>query len=331
MPSNEEILQKADLTLSDLQGSGKGGLLQAEQSNTFIRKLIKSPTMINAVRVKTMNSPQMKINKIGFGKRILRKATSGTALDTAAQDGAFDANAEATARAKPTTEQVELNTKEVMAEVRIPYDVMEDNIEQATAANNETHNSGPGGLRNTIISLIAERAALDLEELALLGDTNSSDGYLAMFDGWLKLAEDNGNVVDNQGATISKDMFKQGLKTMPDQYLRQRSALRNYVSVNNEIEYRDTLANRGTALGDSVIQNDRGVPAYGASVLPVPMMPEAKGIFTNPLNCIMGIQRQISMEYEKDISARVYTIVLTARVAFQIEETEAAVLYKNIG
>ena len=36
------------------------------------------------------------------------------------------------------------------------------------------------------------------------------------------------------------------------------------------------------------------------------------------------------MEFDKDITARVYIIVLTARVAFQIEETEAIVAYENV-
>ena len=36
------------------------------------------------------------------------------------------------------------------------------------------------------------------------------------------------------------------------------------------------------------------------------------------------------MEFDKDISARVYIIVLTARIAFQIEEQTAIVAYNNI-
>ena len=68
----------------------------------------------------------------------------------------------------------------------------EFNIERAAAANNEASNTGPGGLRQTIIDLIAERAALDMEELALLGDTGYTSGnaddqaYLSQLDGWLK-------------------------------------------------------------------------------------------------------------------------------------------------
>ena len=41
---------------------------------------------------------------------------------------------------------------------------------------------------------------------------------------------------------------------MPSQYLRNKAALSHFVSVNNETEYRDTLADRGTALGDSMTQ-----------------------------------------------------------------------------
>jgi hypothetical protein len=59
-------------------------------------------------------------------------------------------------------------------------------------------------------------------------------------------------------------------------------------------------------------------------------MPESKGLYTDPLNLIFGIQRQVSMEFDKDITSRVYIIVLTARIAFQVEETNALVQYQNI-
>ncbi len=314
--SNKSLLAKADLAMSDL--TANGGLLQAEQANTFIRKLIKTPTIIREARVVTMTAPQRKINKIGFGARILRPAVSGTALSQAD-------------RSAPTTQQIQLNTSEVIAEVRLPYDVLEDNIESAAAANNESPNAGPGGLRDTLIQLIAERAALDLEELALLGDKASGDAYLALQDGYLKLASTFGNVVDNGGATVTKSMFKNGKKAMPDQYLRDVANMKHYVSVDQETEYRDTLADRATALGDAIIDGTRAVNAFGSPVAPVPMMPDARGLFCNSKNLIMGIQRQVSMEYDKDITARVYIIVLTARVALQIEETEATVTYTNIG
>lgn len=80
-----------------------------------------------------------------------------------------------------------------------------------------------------------------------------------------------------------------------------------------------------------MVQGLSPVYAYSSPVVACSQMPEAKGLFCNPLNLIMGVQRDISMEYDKDITARVYIIVVTARVAFQIEEDDAVVLYTNIG
>lgn len=317
MSSNQTLLQKADLALSDLTTGG--GVLLAEQANTFIRKLLISPTLIREARVVTMSASQRKVNKIVFGSRILKPGVSATALSSGD-------------RSKPTTEQILLDTDEVIAEVRIPYDVMEDNIESASSANNEASNTGPGGLRNTLIQLIAERVAIDLEEMGLLGDTGvGGQGILSLVDGWIKVADTGGQIVDAANSSISKALFKAGVKAMPDQYLRNRAAMKHYVSMDNETEFRDTLANRGTAMGDNMIQGLAPVYAYGSPVQAVSMMPEAKGLFTSPLNLLMGIQRDISMEYDKDVTARVYIIVVTARVAFQVEEDDAIVEYKNIG
>lgn len=326
MSSNQSLLRKADMAIADL--SANGGELQPEEGASFIRKLIKMPTLIRQARVIEMTSSKRKINKIGFGSRILRKATSGTAL-TQSQ------------RSKPTTEQIELDTKEQIAEVRLPYDVLEDNIERIAGANpadNGAANTGPGGLRQTIIDLIAERAALDMEELGLLGDTDytnpqdvDDEDFLSQTDGWLKIAHSEGNVVDGGNTTIGKNLFKTGLKTLPKQYLRNRAAMRHFVSNNNEVEYRDTLANRTGNMGDLMLTGGEGVAyAYGAPVVPVQLMPEEKGLFTDPKNLIFGIQRQVSMEFDKDITARVYIIVLTARIDFQVEESDAIVEYENI-
>jgi hypothetical protein len=316
MSSNSEILRKADLAIGDL---ASGGLLNPEQSDSFIRNLIAQPTLLSQARVVSMNSPQRTINKIGFGSRIMRAATSATALS-------------AGDRSAPDLGKISLATKEVIAEIRLPYDVIEDNVERGNlnmAGANSDPQAVTGGIKDTIMALIAERAALDLEELGLLGDTASLDAYLALTDGFLKRT--TSNVVDNAAATISKDMFKAGLKTLPDAYLRNRPAMRHFVSVDNEIEYRDTLAARETNLGDAAIQARNPVFGFGVPIEAVSLMPAAQGLFTNPLNLIMGIQRQVSIEVDKIITDRVFVIVLTARVDFQVEEELAAVKYINIG
>lgn len=308
---NTEILQKADLALSDLATAGR---LNDEQSDRFIRKLMDTPTILQSCRTVTMNAPQRKINKIGFGTRMLRKGVQGTALSQSD-------------RYKPSLEQVLINTDEVIAQINLPYDVIEDNIERGNV--NTPLQGSPGGIHQTIVDMMAERTAIDLEELGLMGDSASGDDYLAMTDGWLKRA--NSNVVNAGGATISKDVLKAGVKAMPDKYLRNRAQMRQILSIDNETELRDTYAARNTALGDAMLQGTTALYMHGSQILGASAMPTTDGLFCDPLNLIFGIWRQIQIEYDKDIEARVFKIVLTARVGFQVEETEATVRYNNVG
>jgi len=318
--SNKELLRKADIAVGDLQSNG--GYLNPEQADTFIRKLLIQPTLLAQVRRVVMNSPVRKINKIQFADRILMPATSSTALD---------ANTSATnRRSKATTEQIQLTTKEVIAEVRLPYDVIEDNIERGSVGSMTDAGGSPmaGGLRDTIMTLIAERCALDLEELAILGDTGSGDAYLALHDGFLKRF--TSNVVDAAGAPVSRTVLKNAMKAMPTQYRRNRGAMRHFVSTEQEIEYRDTINARETPLGDGQYQSLAPVYGAGAPVEGVGLMPSAKGLLVHPLNLIFGVQRDIMFETDKDITSRVYIIVVTARVALQVEEELAGVKVINL-
>ncbi len=296
-PGNRDIVEKADIAVSNLISTG--GYLNPEQANTFIRLVINQPTVVNDIRVVPMTAPKMEINRIGFGTRILRKApASGTAL--AASD-----------RSAPTTDKVTLDTEEVIAEVHIPYDVLEDNIER-------------GNLEDTIMSMIAERASLDLEELIITGDTTSEDDYLALMNGILKMSVSH-TVDYATPVAVTKTVFKDGTLAMPPKFMRNRAALRFYVSPATEIAYADTLANRWTILGDTKTQEWVPNVAYGIPVVPAALMPDDRYILTYPKNIVMGIQRQIMVETDRDIRARVLIVVLTMRLDI-VYETEDAVV-----
>jgi len=317
-----ERLRKADIALSDL--SSNGGLLTVGQADTFIANLIDQPTLLRQMRTQPMDRPSMELNKIGFGKRILRAATQtagSRALSAVAVDGtSFDpsTSGEAVARAKPQTSKVTLNTKEVIAEILLPYEVLEDNIER-------------GNMETLILQLIAERAALDLEELVISGDTslNTADPYLDMTDGVLKLA--TSHIVDADGASISPAIFNSVLKALPTKYRRNRNAMRFFSSMDVEQDYRLALSTRGTGLGDAILTGQVDVPVFGVPLVGAALMPTTNLLFTNPQNLIFGIQRNIRVESERLISEREVKIVLTARVAVQIEETDAVVKVTNLG
>jgi hypothetical protein len=309
MNNEELIVRKADMVLADLATAGK---LNPTQTDRFIRTLIDQPTILRQVRTVAMSTPEMKLNKIGFGSRILRPAVEATAL--ASGD-----------RSKPDLGQVVVNTKEVIAEVHIPYQVLEDNIERGNI--HVDMQSGAGGLHQTIVDLIAERAALDLEELGLKGDTGSGDAYLALADGYLKLATANAVAV---GGAFTKNAVKAAVKAMPDKYLRNRARLIHFVSHDNEMEMRDQYGTRQTALGDTHIQGNLPLYVFGSKLEGAALMPQANGLFCDPENLIFGVQRDVSIEYDKDIRTRTFIVVLTCRVGFQIEEVNAVAKYTGI-
>ena len=305
-PSTKSIIEKADMAVADLVSNG--GYLNPIQSNTFIRMMIEQPTLLNEIRVVPMNAPTMEINKIGFVDRILRAApNSGTALPT-------------NQRSRPTTDKVTLTTKEVIAEVHIPYDVLEDNIER-------------GSLEDTIMAMISERASLDLEELLLQGQIGSADAYLALVNGML--VQSVSHVVDFTAVApaVTKAVFKAGLKAMPNKYLRNRSAMRFYVSPHAEIEFADSLANRETPFGDSKVTGWTPNYAFGVPVKAAALMPNANSIFTWPKNMILGVQRRIMIETDRDIRSRVLIVVLTMRIDIKYEEEDSVVkiLGLNVG
>lgn len=296
---SRRIAEKADLAVQDLIDDG--GYLNPEQANKFFEILHLSPTILNQIRKVTMTSPVRNIPRMGFGSRIMRAAPKSGPLK--AED-----------RAAPDLGEITLTTSKTIAEVHIPYDALEDNIERQ-------------GMQDTILSMMGNRCALDLEELVILGDTtNTTDDFLALQNGILA-ATASGNVIDASSLTsVGTALFKLGIHNMPDQYLRNRASMGFYTSTGVETEYRDSLASRATDLGDEKTTKFTPAYAYGVEVRPASLMPDNKVWFADPMNAIMGIQRDIMIETDKDIRAQSIIIVLSMRVALAIEEPNASIV-----
>lgn len=312
--NNQAIVDRADLVIGDL--TTNGGLLQPQESQQFIDYVLDEPTILPQVRTVRMASPEVRVNRMGFGTRILRAAhVTGGELDA----GGNDRYLRAAERAKPTTRQLVLRSNEVMAEVRIPYEVLEDNIEGQSF---EQH----------IMRLIAKQVAIDLEEWALWGDTASSDTYLALQDGWLKRA--NQHIADNADAGVSPDVFTNALLALPQKYLKYLNDLRAYVSMANTIRYRTKVSQRQTGYGDSALQAPIPLYAQGLKIEGAPSLAMDnvgnKGLVTFPKNLVFGIRRDISVETDRDIRSREWIVVVTCRVGTQIDDVDAVVKMENI-
>lgn len=311
---NQELLSRADLAIADLNTNG--GLLLPEQANRFIDFILDEPTMLPQVRVHRMSAPEVKINRMGFATRILKVApTAGSEND----GGDNDRYLRKADRSKPTTSQITITSKELMAEVRIPYEAVEDNIEGRSM---EEH----------VMRLIAQRVALDLEEWAMWGDTASLDPYLALQNGWLKRC--TAYVFNNASAGISPAVFSSSMLTLPQAYLKYLPQMRGYISLANTIKYRTAVSARPTGYGDSALTQAIPLVAHGLQLEGVPSLAMdtvgATGLMTFPKNLILGIRRDISVETDKDIRSREYIIVVTLRAGTQVDDTNAAVKITNI-
>jgi len=300
----DEIIEKAFAT-GDL---ASGGLLNPEQAAAFIRRLIDFTVVLREARRVPMTAAKRLVEKIGFGSRIMQAATEGTAPSTTH---------------KPSTSKVELSVVEALAAVDVTYSALEDNIERQN-------------LQQTILDLIAERAALDLEELALHGDTGDADTYLAMLNGFFKQATSH---VVNAGTTpISQEIFIDALKALPAKYMRNPAEWRFYVHRNVELDYRNLLSERATGAGDRYLLENAPVFVGGVPVVFVPAIKSrasgpdtvSDALLVHPQNLIGGFHRDITTELERKPRARVIETTTTVRVDFKYEEEDAVVKITNI-
>ena len=312
LTDNRTILQKADLQLSDLQSDG-GHLVDA-QSKKFMRILILRSVVMGMATMEPMKHPRQELNKLRFASRILRAGASGVALGHGE-------------RAQPDTSKVTLDAQLFKAEVRLNNEVLEDNIEQGT-------------LKNTVMQEMGKAVARDMEDVLVNGDTTSGNPFYNQFDGILRQA--TSNIVNAGSAKLSKFVLRDLQKALPNEFMVNKRDMRYLTSIDAEIDYRDSIADRATGGGDRAFGGTVGSAAAvaytGIEVAPIPLFPEDLGgssnttnvLFLDPKNIYVGIHREIRMETDKDISAGEVIIVTSLRFDVKYAEETAVAKAENV-
>lgn len=241
--SNKDLLEKVVNTTTI--GAGGGGILNAKQANRFIDYVIDQSVLVKSARVVRMNEPTVDIDKVNVGRRIMRKATEGV------DDGV---------NADPTFSKISMTTVKVRLDWELTTEGLEDNIEG-------------NSLEDHVASLMASQTSNDLEDLFIHGDTASADPLLKSLNGWRKLARAGAQVVDAEGANLTRETFDKGLRSMPNKYLQRRSQMHwtTSSSLLQDYIWSLTLANDGSGapspgstMGDLIINSGLGAPAGGA-------------------------------------------------------------------
>lgn len=338
MATQEEILAKADEVTTSVVNSASGGLLKPEQSNRFIDFVVDQSNLMRNARVIRMRTPQMEIDKLSIGTRLLAKATEAT--DTGAN-------------APVTFSKVSLSSVKLRLDWELSTESLEDNIEGAS-------------LEDHIAQVMARQTANDMDDLLINGNTSSANGLLKALDGFVKLALANGTVVDEGGNNVSRATYDRVLRNMPTKYLQKRNELRFFsgpglvqdtsFSLQNPNSATAATAGApapGSTFGEQAFMNGAiranggpgatGLAPYGIPLVEIPLMPEtvagdysgAAGShgyveLTFPNNRIVGIHRDITVY--RQFQPKTDTIEYTqfVRLASNIENGGSYVIAKNV-
>jgi hypothetical protein len=254
--SNEELVQKAVITTDALAAAGK---LNPAQSDKFLDFVVDETVLKNNARVVRFRNESLEIDKLNIGVRVSMPKAE-------AQDPGL--------RRGVSTSKIPLTPKEIVTPFEIGDLFKEVNIEGEQV---EQH----------IVQMMAKATGNDLEELYINGDTlgpailesNYKDGgstteyvkdnYLALQDGWAKLAT-GAHVVDAAGANIGLSIFGKLLRALPTKFRRNKNALRWFISPDLWQLYLEKLATRATALGDAAAAGAEHGP-FGVRAVPVPL------------------------------------------------------------
>ncbi len=307
MKSNRVIVAKSALSTGDVSA----GLLNPEQSRTFMRQIFDATPLGALIRHEMRRSRTGELDKIGIASRILRKKVEGT-----------DDNY----RAKPTFGKVEY----ACTPVRLPWEITEDTLRE---------NIEGQGLEATVTDLMTRQIGVDQEDLYMNGDTETAEtdvdyDFLKINDGFIKQIEAGGHVEDRtsiSSGAMSIDVYYDALAEMPNKY--NNGTLRWLMSPRRKQEWERYLINQlitaGGGITDNLINNPASIPA-----VEVPSLPDSKIILTNPKNLIVVNSYSIiirkTVEGKEAIMQDKRFYVVHFDFDAVIEELDATVIIKGL-
>lgn len=303
MSNNSTIIRKAAIATGTLSS----GLLNPEQARKFIQQTFDATNLGGLVRHEMRTAKTGEIDKIGIGRRILRKKTENT-----------DDNY----RAGVNTSQIEYST----TAVRLPWEITEETLRENIEGQN---------FENIVTNLMTTQLGVDMEDLYLNGDeetpgTDEDYDFLKINDGWIKQIGNGGHVYDATSENeMSLDMFYKALASLPNKY--NNGKLRWLMSPKRAQEWELFLLNKVVNQGGAVPESIYTSPARIQAV-ECPSLDDKTILLTDPKNLIVvntySVQIRKTMEGREAImqDKRFYVVHLDYDPI--IEEMDATAMIK---
>ena len=208
--------------------------LSKEEADKFIDYVVDQSFMKANARVERMNAPTKTIAKVGIGQNILKPAKS--AVDPGNT-------------VSITTDQLTLETKEIIAIAEVSDDSLEDNIEGDAFVDH-------------LMRMIAAQAANELDLMCMYGkripDPNSATDIKQLVNGWITIARENGHKLDarddsmfgDDKGEIKPDKLSRIVKTLPNKYRGNKGNLRFLLADDIYQDYNDYMGARAVSTAD---------------------------------------------------------------------------------
>lgn len=257
--NNATVVQKAGTIQTDTLSSG---LLNPEQARRFLRQTFEATNLGPLVRHEMRTAKTGEIDKIGIGRRLLRKKTENV-------DDGYRANVE--------TSQIEYST----TAVRLPWEITEETLRENIEGQN---------FESIVTGLMTTQLGIDTEDLYLNGDeatpkTDEDYDFLKVNDGWIKQIRNGGHVFDASSMSgMSLDLFYKALQTVPNKY--NNGKLRWLMSPRRAQEWElyllNKVVNQGGAVPESIYTSPARIPT-----IECPRLSDDIILLTDPKNLIV--------------------------------------------
>lgn len=253
--TNKQIVKDGAVTTSVVTS----GLLQPYQAKKFLRQTFDATPLMGAIRHETRTERKGEIDKIGVGRRLLRRKVENT------DDGY---------RAKPNFGSIEYSCNPV----RLPWEITEDTLRE---------NIEGEDLETTITNLMTTQIGVDSEDLIINGDeTTSSENpdydFLKLDDGVIKQVSTGGHILDVTGSSnMELEMFYKAVASIPNKY--NNGKLRWLMSPTRaqqwELFLLNKVINAGGAVPEALYKSPVAIPS-----MQVPNLADDIVILIDPKN-----------------------------------------------
>lgn len=260
MNENQAIIQKAAQTITtDVVTSG---LLQPYQAKKFLTQTFEATPLIGAVRHEIRRERSGQIDKIGIGKRLLRKKVEN-------KDDGY--------RAAPFFGQIEYQT----VPVKLPWEISEETLRENIEGEN---------LDSKITNLMTTQIGVDTEDLMINGDegiskTDPDYDFLSLNTGVKKLITTGGHIIDvNGSADMDMEMFYKAVAAIPNRFNngKLRWLMSPARSQKWELFLLEKVINNGGVVPEALYKSPVSIPS-----MPVPGLSDDVIILADPMNFIM--------------------------------------------